>query len=325
VRASVFYVVLLGLSAFVAAGDGGYNPLEISGEEIEYVDLTVADADRDREIPIRVYLPAARTPVPVVFFSHGLGGSRSGSAYLGRHWAARGYVAVFLQHPGSDEAVWKGVPPTRRMKAMEAAAGVENFRLRAEDVPAVLDMLERWNLAARHPLAGRLNLEAVGMSGHSFGALTTQAVSGQTFWRGVVNFTDSRIDAAIAFSPSSPRRGDPESAFAVVRIPWLLMTGTEDVAPIGDADVGTRLAVFKALPVGGKYELVLRGAEHSAFTDRALPGDEQPRNPNHHRAILAISTAFWDAYLQNDAAAHTWLDGDGPRSVLEEGDRWQRK
>lgn len=40
-------------------------------------------------------------------FSHGLGGSRSGSAFLGEHWAARSYVAVSLQHPGSDDSVWK--------------------------------------------------------------------------------------------------------------------------------------------------------------------------------------------------------------------------
>ena len=89
--------------------------------------------------------------------------------------------------------------------------------------------------------------------------------------------------------------------------------------------MASRLAVYPALPAGGKYELVLHNAEHSAFTDRALPGDTQQRNPNHHRAILALSTAFWDAYLRNDPAAKAWLDGDGPSSVLEKDDRWQKK
>ncbi len=67
-----------------------------------------------------------------------------------------------------------------------------------------------------------------------------------------------------------------------------------------------------------------RGAEHSAFTDRALPGDIAPRNPNHHRVILGLTTAFWDTWLREDPAARRWLDGDGPRSALESGDRWQR-
>jgi predicted dienelactone hydrolase len=324
-KALASFVFVFQVAALVAGADGGYDPLAVPGEQIEVIELTVSDTDRDREIPIRVYLPGTREPVPVVLFSHGLGGSRSGSAYLGRHWAGRGYVVVFLQHPGSDDGVWKDVPPPQRMAALEAAAGLENFRLRVGDVAAVLDALTRWSATAGHPLAGRMDLEHVGMSGHSFGAVTTQAVSGQTYFLGRVSFTDPRIDAAIAFSPSSPRRGDPESAFAAVAIPWLLMTGTADVAPIGDADVASRLAVFEALPKGGKYELVLDGAEHSAFTDRALPGNVRPRNPNHHRAILAISTAFWDAYLRDDAAARAWLDGDGPRSILEKGDRWQHK
>jgi hypothetical protein len=103
------------------------------------------------------------------------------------------------------------------------------------------------------------------------------------------------------------------------------MTGTHDTAPIGGQTVATRLAVFPALPRGDKYELVLDGAEHSAFTERPLPGDAQPRNPNHHRAILALATAFWDAYLRGDAAAKAWLRGDAARRVLEPRDRWQWK
>jgi hypothetical protein len=165
----------------------------------------------------------------------------------------------------------------------------------------------------------------VGMSGHSFGAVTTQAVSGQAFIGGTAALTDPRIDAAIAFSPSTPRRGGAEQAFGGVKIPWLLMTGTKDTSPIGDQTAQSRLAVFPALPPGNKYELVLDQAEHSAFTDRALPGDREPRNPNHHRAILAITTAFWDAYLKRDESAKEWLAGDGPKGVLEKGDRWQKK
>ena len=42
---------------------------------------------------------------PVVLFSHGLGGSREGYGYLGSYWAAHGYVAVHLQHIGSDETM----------------------------------------------------------------------------------------------------------------------------------------------------------------------------------------------------------------------------
>lgn len=289
-------------AALFARADNVYDPLQVSQvPSLEWLDLLVYDTGRQRPIPIRVYRPASPSPAPVILFSHGLGGSRTGSAYLGKHWSARGYLCVFLQHTGDD------------------SPRIENVLLRAKDVPAVLDQLEKWNKTKGHALAGRLDLTRIGMSGHSFGAVTTQAVSGQKSILGRMSFTDPRIKAALLFSPSSPRRPgeDPKTAFGSVKIPWMLMTGTKDV---GNPDVKLRLAVFPALPPGGKYELVLDGARHSAFADRALSSD-----PNHHRAILALSTAFWDAWLRKDAAARAWLDGEGVRSVLEKGDRWQIK
>lgn len=314
------------MTTAVVAAEAVYDPMALAGQTMPApVDLTVKDAQRQREIPIRVYLPAEKAEAAVVVFSHGLGGSREGSAYLGRHWAGRGYAAVFLQHPGSDTSVWRDEAPGQRMNAMRKAASAENFMLRVKDVPAALDQIAGWNTTKGHALEGRLNMTRVGMSGHSFGAVTTQAVSGESFAGMTQALTDIRIKAAVMFSPSSPRRGDPAQAFGGVRIPWMLMTGTKDIAAIGDADMKSRLAVYPALPPGGKYEVVLNGAEHSAFSDRALPGDTEKRDPNHHRVILALSTAFWDAYLRQDAAARAWLDGDGPATVMEKDDRWQRK
>lgn len=88
--------------------------------------------------------------------------------------------------------------------------------------------------------------------------------------------------------PAKPARGDLQQAFANVQIPWLLMTGTNDVV--------SRLSVYPALPAGNKYELMADEAGHFAFTDWADFGSEKSRNPNHHRVILALGTAFWDAF-----------------------------
>jgi pimeloyl-ACP methyl ester carboxylesterase len=70
-----------------------------------------------------------------------------------------------------------------------------------------------------------LDLTRVGMSGHSFGALTTQALSGQADPEGDQTQNDRRIRAAIIMSPAIPAQGDVRSAFAAVGIPWLLLTG----------------------------------------------------------------------------------------------------
>jgi predicted dienelactone hydrolase len=313
------------LSSFVAGQTEDYDPLKLLPGEIKTIDLMVSDSGRNREIPLRVYLPTNQEASPVVLFSHGLGGTREGSAFLGKHWGGRGYVAVFLQHPGSDDSVWKDLKPSERMAALQEAAGAKNFLLRVQDVPAVLDQLAKWQQDTKHELAGRLDLEKVGMSGHSFGAVTTQAVSGQAFALGGQRLTERRIQAAVLMSPSVPKVGSAEKAFGSVKLPWLLMTGTLDSSPIGGQTPESRRAVYPALPAGDKYHLVLEKAEHSAFTERALPGEKQMRNPNHHRAILALSTAFWDAYLRQDQSAKNWLSSDAPRKILEPADIWEHK
>ena len=290
------------------------------------LDLTVTDGDRNREIPIRVFLPAAKTPQPVVLFSHGLGGSREGSRFSASTGRRADMWSVYLQHPGSDTSVWRNEPLGKRMDAMRSAASGQNLLLRVKDVPAVLDQLQKWNAESQHPLAGRLDLGRVGMSGHSFGAVTTQAVSGQSLAGRWITFTDPRIKAAIAFSPSGPRGSrDPKKAFGDVKIPWMLMTGTKDVSPIGDIDVPSRLACTRRC----------RRAESTNWSS-TVPST--PPSPTAHCrviekhairitivSILALSTAFWDANLRDDKAAEEWLDGDGPRKVLEPNDRWQHK
>lgn len=319
----VFTLVLLIL--VTATGlRADYDPLATDKASPEQKDLTIEDAKRSRAIPIRVCLPADKAAAPVVLFSHGLGGNREGSAFLGKHWASRGYAAVFLLHPGSDDGVWKGVPVAERLAPLKQAAGLKEFLLRVQDVSAVLDQLEIWNKDTAHALAGRFDLKHIGMSGHSFGAVTTQAVSGQVPPLGK-GFTDERIQAAVIMSPSGPANGNTKRAFGSVNIPWMLLTGTKDSNPINGADAKTRLIVFPDLPPGSKYQLVLDKAEHSAFTERALPGETERRNPNHHRAILAVTTAFWDATLREDKDALQWLDNDAVRSVLEKDDQWQKK
>lgn len=313
------------LAAVLASPGLTYDPLQLPRDgavhslELEVPDLTTGEAR-----PLLIHLDDVPGSHPVVLFSHGLGGSRDVSAYLGRHWAARGYVAVFLQHPGSDARVWKQVPRGERKQAMIQAASGRNLRRRLEDVQDVLDALTEWNRQSGNPLYGLLDMETIGMSGHSFGAVTTQAVGGQSRPFGRIRETDRRIRAALPMSPSCPRFGDPETAFASVTIPWLLMTGTRDISPLGGADLESRLGVYPSLPATiPRYELVLDGARHSAFTDHELTPEAGERNPHHHRSILALSTAFWDAYLRHDMEAIAWLHGPEVRSALQPADRWR--
>ena len=299
-----------------------YDPLKVPESAIESITCEVKDAARKRTLPIRVYLPKADKAAPVVLFSHGLGGSCDNNPYLGNHWAGRGYVVVFIQHPGSDEKVWMEAPALRRMAAMKQAASFDNFLLRAEDVPAVIDQLEKYNLTETHKLKGRMDLDHIGMSGHSFGANTTQCVSGQAFAGARVSFLEPRIDASLMMSPNAPAMGDPSEAFAPIRIPCLLMTGTEDGSPIGNTTPADRLKVFPHLTQAPAWQVVFDKATHMDFGERSLRGQVKS-GTRYHRCILALSTAFWDTHLKGDKAAAAWLNGEGAKSVLDSKDVWQ--
>src|SRR5579864_3734392 len=121
VKPVIFFGLWLTFALVAHAAD--YDPLAVDKIFTPvHVDVTFHDAARNRDLPLRIYLPTNTAPEPVVLFSHGLGGTRAGSIFLGEHWAARGYVAVFLQHPGSDDSVWKDEPAAQRMQAMKQAA-----------------------------------------------------------------------------------------------------------------------------------------------------------------------------------------------------------
>jgi predicted dienelactone hydrolase len=315
----------LAASRLLAAEPAPYDPLKIPETKVQSQTYEVKDAKRERTVPIRVYLPASEKekPAPVILFSHGLGGSRDNNPYLGNHWAKRGYAVVFVQHPGSDESVWKKESaPADRVAAMKKAASLENYVERGKDIPAVIDALAAWNGTAGHPLKGCLDLEHLGMSGHSFGAQTTQTLAGQSLARGRMSFGDARIDAAVMMSPSPPALGDPASAFATINIPCLLMTGTLDDSPIGNTTPEDRLKVFPHLARAAAWQVVFDKANHMAFGERPLKG-ESAADPRYHRAILALSTAFWDAELRENPEAKAWLSGPAARSVLVPADRWE--
>jgi dienelactone hydrolase len=312
-------LLMLALSPVLTGKPASYDPLKIADVTIVSKPLAVHDAKRDREIPIRIYLPESQKPAPVVLFSHGLGGSRDNNPYLGNHWAKRGYAVVFIQHPGSDESVWKDVLPRERMAAMKQAASGASFMERIGDVSSIINALTEWNSEKGNPLSGRLDLKHIGMSGHSFGAVTTQAMAGQSAAGGRVSFADSRLTAAVMMSPSPPKTGDPNDAFAAIKIPCLLMTGTHDSSPIRDVEPTDRLKVFLGIRNAPAWQVVFDNLEHSDFGERG--GSQEAKR--YHKAILALTTAFWDAELKGDKRAIEWLNGKGATSVLAKEDKWE--
>lgn len=287
---------------FLASAVAHAGPVEIlTGEWTD-------TARAGRIVPYKLYLPRdAQAPSPVVIFSHGLGGNRDGAAYLLTHLAEHGYIAVAVQHAGSDTpAVFSGAAMNQAglREATSAGAAADRFR----DIPFALDELTKMN-AGDARLKDRLDMSRVGMSGHSYGAITTMALAGQGFGpMGRMTFDDARIKAAIVYSPSKPRQGDPAQVLAGIRMPMFHMTGTRDENPLDPSDpASNRQIPYRALTNADKYLLVFQDGDHMVFSGRGIGNASRPNDPRFHAWIQKASLAFWDAYLRGNAEAKAYL------------------
>ena len=296
------------------------------------LDFVWTDPARQRAIPLRLRLPAGNGPVPLVLFSHGLGGGLGAGSLWAQAWAAAGIATLHLQHAGSDLAVMR-----QGLQALKRAASPEQLRARVLDVKAVLDLLPAQQ--QRDERLQRLRLDAIGMAGHSFGAHTTLALAGQRF-RGRALGEDERLRAFAAFSPSPGAAGvAPAESFSAIRKPLLCLTGSLDGDPLGDGSDDARetrgdwrRAVYTALPPGDKAELWLDGADHMVFGGmdlqrlpprlRQRPAQAEAQTARHQALIAAMTTDWWQAQLLGDAAARERLGR--PPATLGAQDEWRR-
>ncbi len=300
------------------------------------------DNARNRDVPVRIRMPDGMAKAPLILFSHGLGGSLDGGTLWAQAWADAGFVVIHLQHPGSDRSVLQSgsgsggtLRMLRRMRsggggdmggALRAAMTPEQLDARVADVKFVLDQVPARRTEGRCALT-RVDMAHIGMSGHSFGAHTTQALAGQAFAKTTAATAEPRISASIAFSPSPPSMGSDAQATARMTKPFFTITGTEDTTPAAAGVSATdRERPFRAMPPGDKYLLVLKGANHADFSGNA--GGFRREGPDQHvrTAVIDTSIAFWRWTLLGDRAAKAALDD--PKALearLAPGDRLERK
>jgi predicted dienelactone hydrolase len=123
-----------------------------------------------------------RGPFPLVIFSHGQGGVRWQSTYYTVLLASHGYVVVSPDHPGDTLA------DALQGQLANPLEGLENRPL---DASFLIDTF--LSLPPSDPLAGLIDPEQIGITGHSFGALTSLRTP----------IRDQRIRALVAQAPPS--------------------------------------------------------------------------------------------------------------------------
>ncbi len=307
----------------------------------QVLDVDWKDGARQRTLPLKIRVPEGDIRVPLVIFSHGLGGSREGGKAWGEYWSANGYLVIHAQHPGSDESLWQGPgdgPPKQRTAR---GATPEQLLGRVDDVRFIIDELTRLQGKSDAPAwAKRVDLSRIAMSGHSFGARTTMALAGERYPGPIKSVADARITAFIAFSPTvqGVKRTWPER-YGSMSKPFLSVTGTLDGDVMGtDSHPKKRAAVFDAQNAGDKYRVIFSDGDHSIFNGGSMreatwlnrvTGEDHASTPVAtakviHDKTSVLTLKFLDAYLKGNAEAKSWLGEDAVKTLGDAGE-WSYK
>ncbi len=257
--------------------------------------LSFRDDSRNRVVPVSIYWsPDAKDQAkgPLVVLSHGFGADRFFLKYIAEHLASYGLTVVSIEHPGSNVRALMEMPldpdivesPSRLLPASE-------FLDRPRDVSFVLDRLAELNERNTDYL-GAFNTEDVTIIGHSLGGYTGLALAGakldlrslKSFCQNIQPLTVSPADwlqcAAVDLPEQQADLSDPrikqvmamntltgqlfgESGLSEVKVPTLLLTGTQDgVTPT----LANQLEPFEQL-AGPKYLLAVIGGTHLSTGD----------------------------------------------------------
>lgn len=278
------------------------------------------DESRDnRRLPYKLYTPKEfDTKLPLIIWSHGLGGSRDGAGFLSRYLASHDYAVLNIQHPGTDISLWMGKEghPWDIIRNTEITEDITKARF--HDVAFILDQLKAGNIEG--DMAQKLDLDVMGMSGHSFGALTTQVMAGQLYKKEQFKQDDFKAHIAYSQLPIWEDVDYKDKVYGTIDKPIFFMTGTEDNAPIEGHSYHKRLDLFEHASSPVKHSLVLQDGDHMVFAGSRgqLPGYD--KIPQHENIIKVSSLAWWDWHLKDEKAAKDWLENSLDQWVAEEGD-----
>jgi predicted dienelactone hydrolase len=129
-----------------------------------------------------------------------------------------------------------------------------------------------------------------------------------------------------------------DKAFGPIKIPCLHMTGTLDDSPVGDVKAAERRVPYDHMTKADQYLIVFEGGDHMTFADTSANrglgklaagqpgmGGDRGKDEHFHELIRSASTAFWDAYLKDDAKAKAWLSDGSCKDALGKDAAFERK
>jgi predicted dienelactone hydrolase len=275
------------------------------------IDHFLINATTHRKVGLRIRLPAGKEKTGLIIYSPGLGSGLNNGAPWCDAWRRAGFIVVTLSHPVTNDDIWDTRKKSLKDNLREALA-FPQYGLRVTDCKFVIDA------CLQDPdLESLIDPERIGIAGHSYGALTVQSIAGQSHGR---SQGDSRIKAAIAFSPTAATAA-AATGMRTVKIPFFCIMGDKDnhVTFKNDTDamrlgvdLSKRKTVYQGLPPGKREQLIVANADHMSFAGENLfeiparfsrdINATPEQDSNTWEKISQVTTLFWLAHLRTSAS-----------------------
>ena len=225
------------------------------------LDLRWRDPAREREVPLRVYLPVqqgADTRCPLLLLSADehpaeVLPSAGVGAWIER-WVGAGLAVVHIRHPG----VTLGSAPFRTATGSARGVTPEQLLGQVDDVAFVIAELRRRQGEGVEPWLGCLDLERVGFAGMGLGARLAQALAGERYPGPIASLARADLRAFVAVNPAvqGQRKTHPDR-YGAMHAPFFAVVERRVPTTASQPTFGRRLALFDALPPGGKLRVVV--------------------------------------------------------------------
>lgn len=285
----------------------------------------------ERRVPIKVHAPIDGGPYPVIVISHGAGGNWDTHYAQAQHFASHGYVVLCIEHVGSNtERLRSGIRLLENVNRMIRDSG--EVLGRPKDISFAIDQATTWN-SSHEKLKGRLDLNHIGMLGHSFGAYTTMVICGMRpalDWleptvapgKGLgPDLSDARISCGVALSPQGAN--EPffiDKSMGSLSKPLMGISGSEDKQQGGLPPI-TRYQSFSLWPEnrGLNKFIWLSHANHLDFTDSTGGEQQGIRSANRddvQKVVRAASLMFFDLHLKQEQSTSEKLTTAGLENYL---------
>lgn len=279
------------------------SSMTFKGRETRRLDVTLWSPPLDGD--------EAASPRPLLIYSHGTYGAPDNAMHLVRALVARGYIVAAPAYPLTARGAYTQMP----------GPDIADVHNQPRDISFILDSLlssDRWK--------ARIDPQAIGLFGHSLGAVTSYfTVYG-------AQSRDPRVKAMVSLGGGDPVQaalsndmGLAGTYHAPVPVPALFLSAEHDVFA---RLTGEPYAAYARVPAP-KFEVMVDGGTHvwfrdgddpvadgrnpdCAFFDRSMPNAKIPgcsgrytfTTAEHERDVARYAvTNFFDGFLRGDQAA----------------------